>query len=71
MAHAQHLPVAHIGFANWLHRVAEVTRDELARRRVYRRTLNELERLSARDLADLGFHRSTIRGLAWEAAYGK
>ena len=41
---------------------------EVARRRVYRTTLHELNNLSARDLAGLGIHRSEIRRLAWEAA---
>ena len=40
------------------------------RRVVYTRTVRELNQLSARELADLGIHRSAIRGLAREAAYG-
>lgn len=39
--------------------------------RVYRRTVAELNGLDARDLADLGLHRSGIRAVALEAAYGK
>lgn len=39
--------------------------------RVYRRTLNELAALSPRELADLGLHRSMLRRIALEAAYGK
>lgn len=42
-----------------------------ARRSVYRRTRNELNALSDRDLADLGIHRTEIRRLAYEAAYTK
>ena len=41
------------------------------RRAVYRQTVRELEALSARDLADLGIHRSMIETVAHEAAYGK
>ena len=41
-----------------------------AQYRTYRRTLAELSELSARDLADLGIHRGSIRALAFEAAYG-
>jgi len=41
------------------------------RYRVYRTTVNELSQLSGRDLADLGIHRSAIRSIAHEAAYGK
>lgn len=46
-------------------------REALARRRVYRRTLNELHGLSGRELADLGISRSMITRVALEAAYGK
>lgn len=42
-----------------------------AQRKVYRRTLSELQALEARDLADLGISRSEIPFLAREAAYGK
>lgn len=36
---------------------------------LYRQTLRELNALSGRDLADLGIHRSSIRRIAYEAAY--
>ena len=39
--------------------------------RVYRRTLEELQALSGRELDDLGMNRSTLRAAAYEAAYGK
>nr|WP_267140380.1 DUF1127 domain-containing protein [Anianabacter salinae] len=39
--------------------------------KVYRRTVSELAALSDRELNDLGLHRSSIRGIAYEAAYGK
>jgi uncharacterized protein YjiS (DUF1127 family) len=45
-------------------------RDRLARRKVYRETINEMSVLSNRELADLGFNRSQLRSIAWEAAYG-
>ena len=45
--------------------------EALARRRVYRQTLNELRALSSRELGDLGIHRSMITRVAYEAAYGK
>jgi uncharacterized protein YjiS (DUF1127 family) len=45
--------------------------DRYTRYRVYRQTVTELGRLSARDLADLGIHRSAIHSVALEAAYGK
>ncbi|WP_040615572.1 DUF1127 domain-containing protein [Oceanicola granulosus] len=46
-------------------------RERQAKYNVYRRTVTELSSLTDRDLADLGVHRSQIRGLAHEAAYGK
>ncbi|MFW5881376.1 MAG: DUF1127 domain-containing protein [Roseicyclus sp.] len=39
--------------------------------RLYRRTLEELQRLSLRELNDLGLNRSMLRQAALEAAYGK
>ena len=37
--------------------------------RVYRKTLNELEALNSRELADLGLSRSMLRSVAYTAAY--
>ena len=45
-------------------------RSYLAKRRVYRDTLRELQSLSARELNDLGLNRTMLRGIAWEAANG-
>ncbi|MEJ8560170.1 DUF1127 domain-containing protein [Yoonia sp. GPGPB17] len=45
--------------------------DKAAKRKTYRTTLAELDLLSTRDLADLGISRSMIKGIAYEAAYGK
>ena len=42
----------------------------LARYRTYRTTVNELAMLTDRELADMGIHRSDIRGIAADAAYG-
>lgn len=50
--------------------VAAIT-EALARRKVYHQTLRELRALSARELQDLGIHRSMITRVAHEAAYGK
>lgn len=40
-----------------------------AQHRVYRETMNELQGLSSRELADLGLHRSEVRRVAYHAAY--
>ena len=40
-----------------------------AQYRTYRRTLDELEALTDRDLADLGVSRHQLRAVAYRAAY--
>ena len=50
---------------SWFH----TAREQLARRRSYRRTLTELSSLSAYQLADLGLHRSTLSQTAHSAVY--
>ena len=39
--------------------------------RQYRRTLNELQGLSARELADLGLNADSIKAAAFDATFGK
>jgi len=46
-------------------------REQMAKRAVYRKTISELQSLTDRELADLGIHRSAIKGIAHEAAFGK
>lgn len=41
-----------------------------SQRRQYRATVDELERMSDRDLADIGLHRSLIREVAYQTTYG-
>lgn len=41
-----------------------------AKHRMFRRTLRELETLTARELADLGLSRGGLRAAAHEAVYG-
>lgn len=60
--------------SSWAEKIANLRADvteALAKRRVYRTTVAELNQLSNRELADLGIARSAIRGIATEAAYGK
>ena len=42
---------------------------QFARYKTYRRTLDELEALTDRELADLGVSRLTLRSIAYKAAY--
>ena len=49
----------------------ESAADRHAEYRVFRTTMNELNALSNRDLADLGIHRSEIKRIAREAAKGQ
>lgn len=56
--------------SGWLAPLARL-RDAWSRYRLYTRTLNELNALSTRELADIGISRSMITRLAYEAAYGK
>ena len=51
-------------------RVLDAAAARQAKRAIYRKTFNELASLGDRDLADLGLHRSQIRRIATEAAYG-
>ena len=43
----------------------------LAHHRIYRATLDELQALRDRDLADLGWHRSMLKDIAMDAANRK
>ena len=45
-------------------------KDNLVKRRAYRRTVNELCALSSAELNDLGLNRSMIRRIAYETTYG-
>lgn len=56
------------------HRLAEIrsaTATAYTNWRVYRTTLNELQDLSMREMADLGINPSMLKRIALEAAYGK
>jgi uncharacterized protein YjiS (DUF1127 family) len=46
-------------------------REQMAKRALYRKTITELQSLTGHELADLGIHRSAIKGIAHEAAFGK
>ncbi|MEO0401339.1 MAG: DUF1127 domain-containing protein [Pseudomonadota bacterium] len=52
-------------------RVLDTAAARRAARRVYLTTFAELNALSNRELADLGMHRSELKRVAWESAYGQ
>jgi uncharacterized protein YjiS (DUF1127 family) len=70
MAFASGIRGVETGIADRMAAVAAQIRDRWRRHRVYRETVRELGGLGERDLADLGIHRSQIRSIAAEAAYG-
>ncbi|MBJ3762269.1 DUF1127 domain-containing protein [Maribius pontilimi] len=53
-----------------LNRITSDMRARFTRWQTYRRTFNELQALSGRELNDLGLSRSAIRSVALDAAYG-
>ncbi|MBC7141052.1 MAG: DUF1127 domain-containing protein [Rhodobacteraceae bacterium] len=71
MAYVTGIRGIEIGLAERAAAFVNGLRDNRRRYGVYRQTVNELKALSERDLADLGIHRSSIRAIAMEAAYGK
>lgn len=68
-----HVSDIRIGGTSVLDRAASLRNTLTARfmqYRTYRRTLNELQSLSKRELSDLGMNQSTLHAIAYEAAYG-
>jgi len=59
-----------LGLAARFRKVLDVLSQRAGQAAVYRQTVRELQSLGNRDLADLGIHRSEIRRIATEAAYG-
>ena len=71
MAAIEHINTgAENGLAGRLMGAIQRMQENRARRAVYRQTVRELNALTARDLDDLGIHRSMISRIAQEAAYG-
>ncbi len=50
--------------------IFETVRARYAQYRVYSNTLDELQRLSERELDDLGLNRTMLKQVAHQAAYG-
>jgi uncharacterized protein YjiS (DUF1127 family) len=71
MAYVNTNSAARKGFADRLGFVKDVVLTAISQRRVYTRTVAELNGLTDRELADLGISRLGITEIAREAAYGK
>lgn len=70
MAHASEIILAHASLADRFVAAFARWKDTYATRRVYRKTVRELNELSDRELIDLGISRSSIRLVARMAVYG-
>ncbi|MGH1329880.1 MAG: DUF1127 domain-containing protein [Paracoccaceae bacterium] len=70
MAYVHSVRTADAGIADRISAIFKDLSERLAQYATYRKTLRELGELSNRDLADLGLHRSSLRAVAMEAAYG-
>ena len=71
MAYVNTNSIARKGFANRLAYLKDVVLTAISQRRIYTRTVAELNSLTDRELADLGISRLGIAEIAREAAYGK
>lgn len=71
MAYVNTNSIARKGFADRLAYLKDVVLTAISQRRIYTRTVAELNSLTDRELADLGISRLGIAEIAREAAYGK
>lgn len=71
MAYAITTHIDRKGFLDRLAGLKAIVLTAIQQRRVYDRTVMELNSLSDRDLTDLGISRLGIADIAREAAYGK
>lgn len=71
MAYVNTNSIARKGFADRLAFVKDAVLTAINQRRVYARTVAELNALTDRELVDLGISRLSITEIAREAAYGK
>ena len=71
MATVNSTRVSSFGVADRFSALVASVKVNLAQRRVYARTLNELNALTDRELMDLGIARGMISEISHQAAYGK
>ncbi|MFT6605007.1 MAG: hypothetical protein ACJA2X_000183 [Halocynthiibacter sp.] len=70
MAYVHSVRTADAGITDRISAVFKDLGERYSQYATYRKTLRELGELSNRELADLGIHRSSLRAIAIEAAYG-
>jgi uncharacterized protein YjiS (DUF1127 family) len=68
MAYATDIFTPGISLGERFNTLRQAIAEKRAQNRAYRATFDELDRLSDRELADLGIARSNIRGIAYEAS---
>lgn len=69
MAIASNITTTNAGAFDRIQAAFGALSERVAQYKLYRATINELQELSNRELADLGISRSMIKRLAYEAAY--
>ncbi|WP_194094470.1 DUF1127 domain-containing protein [Marivivens aquimaris] len=70
MAYANDARATGFNFFGSVSNLSATLADRFAKFKLYRATMVELEKLSDRELNDLGIARAMIKGVAIEAAYG-
>ncbi len=70
MAAFAHTSVSYAPVSSRIAASVAAARDVWARHKLYRATVNELQSLTGRELADIGLNRSMIKSVAMEAASG-
>ena len=71
MAYVNSTTMCRRGFFDRLSSVKDIVLTAIRQRRIYERTVAELNNLTDRELNDLGISRFSIPELARESAYGK
>lgn len=71
MAYVNSSPMARKGFFDRFSNLKDTLLTAIRQRRIYERTVAELNGLTDRELNDLGISRFSIPELARESAYGK
>ena len=71
MAYVNSTPMARKGFFDRFSTLKDTVLTAIRQRRIYERTVTELNNLTDRELNDLGISRFSIPELARESAYGK